>query len=161
MDYSYPFDDYQSTFVPFGVDVVPPESPRSLIGVPDGLFGQAVDAPFEGMTDVYLSQDSSVDSVSFKADSDSPQLPTSASVSESPASSSPLSSPSDNSDDVKVKFEQDQQAVYPGYDVFSVDTTAKSISLALSARRRESKSLELFLNSRERSEKHSLKTAKS
>jgi len=130
MDYSYPFDEYQSPFVPFGVDVVPPESPRSFVSVPDGLFGQTGDSSFEVMPDVYLSQDSSVDSLSFKADSDSPQLPTSTSVSESPASGSPLSSPSDNSDEVKVKFEPDQQAAYSGYEMFSIDTTAKSISLA-------------------------------
>jgi len=132
MDFSYPFDEFQRTFSPFGVDVVPPQSPRPFMEGTDSLFDQEASSFTGGMPDVYIPQDSSIDSVSF--DGDSPFLPNSGSVTES----SPLSSPGANSIEIKQEIKQEPmtQPLYSPVEISSTDVSPKGISLAPERKRK-------------------------
>jgi len=130
MDFSYPFDEYQSTFLPFGMDgIPPPESTQTFIGgEPESLFPQDP----ASLTDVCVSQDYSMESNSFVTETGSPVLPNSASVTESsPASTSPLSSPGGSSY-IEVKQEpfSQQEQTYSTVDMSSTDMSTNTISFA-------------------------------
>jgi len=112
MEFQYAFEEYQSSFPSFGMNVLPPDSVPSFMQEPGDLFQQ------DPMPDVFVSQDYSTDSSSFTTETYSPGLPSSTSCSESPAASSPLSSPGGNSVEIKQEpfVQQDQLLVDMGSD---------------------------------------------
>jgi len=132
---SFPFDEYQTNFSPFGVDAVSLQSPSSLTEQPDSLFGHNPSSFTDDMPDVCVTQDST-DSISFVAEADSPFLPTSGSVSESTGSNSPLSSPGEGCIEIK------QEPSYSAVDVPSIDVSPKSISIAPERKRKRKQSAE-------------------
>jgi len=123
MDFQYAFDEYQSSFPSFGMNGLPSDSIPSFIQEPDTLFQQ------DAMPNVFIPQDYSADSVSFTTETGSPGLPSSTSCSESPAASSPLSSPGDSSVEMKQEsfMQQDEMVI----DVSSAaDVVPKSATIA-------------------------------
>jgi len=153
MEFSYPFDEYQPPYAPFGSgDLLPPISPQPFFGEQDSIFHEnpsTVSCDDDMSTSVYAPDDFSVDSTGFSTETGSPVLPNSVSVTESPgsaspASSSPLSSPggssvflkqepSDSSVFVKQEPIAQQQALFS-----SIDMSAKTVSYAPERKKKRS-----------------------
>jgi len=127
MQFSHPFDEYQSSFLPFGMDTIIPEATQPFAEDQDSLFHEMPSGSFsEEMPSVYIPSDYPADTSSFTTETGSPVLPSSVSSSESRVSGSPLSSPDDGSSLASGQ----ETAAFAAIDMSSTDASPNSLSLA-------------------------------
>lgn len=122
MDFQFAFSEYQAPFPSFGSGILSSDSIQPFVDEQDSLFQQ--NPSFDGdMPDILVPQDYPPDTLSFVTDTGSPVLPNSASVSESPGSTSPMSNSGDS-----LYIKQEPSSPSEPFSTIDTSSTASTTS---------------------------------